>query len=106
MIAIFGPVLTVKPALKRFHTAWAKSCHSTVSTNLGAIHIGPRFVLGFVRKVPTHRSCCVANRLVRESDRNAHLQPAKSSATPAVPRLSSPCLIAARRLFVQTLDPC
>ena len=31
--------------------------------------------------------CCVKNRLVRESDQNAHLQLVKSSATPTVFRL-------------------
>ena len=35
--------------------------------------------------------CCVKNRLVRESDQNAHLQLVKSSATPIVFRLCLPC---------------
>ncbi|MFK3776510.1 hypothetical protein [Pseudomonas sp. NPDC089406] len=42
-------------------------------------------------------------QLVRQPGGNAQLQPVKSSATPAVDRLFSPCLIAARRLFVQKL---
>lgn len=51
--------------------------------------------LGFVRKVPARRSRCVENRLGMLVD---------NQSTP-LPRLFSPCLIAARLLFVQTLMP-
>ncbi|MCR8721616.1 hypothetical protein NVV30_23335, partial [Pseudomonas syringae] len=43
--------------------------------------------LGSVRKVAALGDAALKTGLVRESDRNAHLQPVESNATPAVPRL-------------------